>query len=90
MENIKHIHFLGIGGVSQSALAVILKSKGYKVSGSDKTESKTTKLLKQKNIDICINGLSNQLNNADLVVYSVAVPNDDKEMVYAKTLGKKK
>ncbi|MBR2909658.1 MAG: UDP-N-acetylmuramate--L-alanine ligase [Clostridia bacterium] len=89
MENIKHIHFLGIGGVSQSALAVILKSKGYKVSGSDKTESKTTKLLKQKNIDICINGLSNQLNNADLVVYSVAVPNDDKEMVYAKTLGKK-
>ena len=89
MKDIKHIHFLGIGGISQSALAIILLHKGYKVSGSDKTESKITKELKQKNIDVCINGISNQIKIADLIVFSVAIHNDDKEMILAKSLGKK-
>ncbi|MBQ3158418.1 MAG: UDP-N-acetylmuramate--L-alanine ligase, partial [Clostridia bacterium] len=71
------------------AIAVILQSQGYKVSGSDKTESNITKLLGQKNIDICINGVSNQIKFADLIVFSAAIKEDDEEMLYAKNLGKK-
>ena len=40
-----HIHMVGIGGISMSALAHMLKYFGYRVSGSDRTETKITKQL---------------------------------------------
>ena len=41
----KHFHFIGIGGISMSSLACILKSRGYEVSGSDIKETPITRSL---------------------------------------------
>lgn len=87
MEN-KKIHFLGIGGISQSALALILKSKGNIVSGSDKTQSNQTKRLSLQGIDITIDGISPKIFDADIVVVSASIKEDDKELLLAKNLGK--
>ena len=46
----KSFYLLGIGGVSMSALAVMLKEKGFQVSGFDERESRTTKLLQENGI----------------------------------------
>lgn len=86
-KNIKNIHFLGIGGISQSALAIILKQKGFYVSGSDKTESEITKRLEKLNIPVCINDVSENLEKADLVVVTGAIKEDDKELTAVKKLG---
>lgn len=88
-KNIKRIHFLGIGGISQSALAIILKAQGYKVSGSDKIESETTQKLEELGIPVCINSISKHLYCANLVVVTGAIKEDDKELILAKKLGLK-
>ena len=67
-RKIKNIHFLGIGGISQSALALILKSQGYRISGSDRVESEVTKKLENMGISVCINAVSGYIYSADLVV----------------------
>ena len=54
MMRVKNIHFIGIGGSGMSGIASILSDLGYKVSGSDINSSKTTDLLKKKNIKISI------------------------------------
>ena len=83
-KNIKRIHFLGIGGISQSALAVILKNKGFFVSGSDKVKSETTKRLEELGIPVCIDSVSECLKAADLVVVTGAIKDDDQELIMAK------
>ena len=79
-RNIKNIHFLGVGGISQSALAKIFKRKGYQVSGSDRTASETTNKLEAMGIPVCINSVSNNLYSADLVVVSGAIKENDNEL----------
>jgi len=88
-KKIKNIHFLGIGGISQSALAVILKSQGYNISGSDKTETETTKKLENLGIPVSINSVSEFLYSAHLVVVTGAIKEDDKELILAKEMGLK-
>ena len=46
-KKIKHIHFVGIGGIGMSGIAEVLLNLGYKVSGSDMKDSDTTERLKQ-------------------------------------------
>ena len=88
-RKIKNIHFLGIGGISQSALAIILKAQGYNVSGSDKIKSETTYKLEKLGIPVCINSVSKRLDFAHLVVVTGAIKEDDKELMLAKKLGLK-
>ncbi len=83
------IHFLGIGGISMSAIALILKSQGYEVSGSDRTRSEITDNLALGGIDVCISGESERIKDADLVVVSAAIHDDDRELLLAKSLEKK-
>ena len=85
----KRIHFLGIGGISQSALAIILKENGHFVSGSDRVASSVTQKLTQKGIDVCINGISSFIKDADLVIVSAAIAENDRELLFAKSLNKK-
>ena len=87
MEN-KKIHFLGIGGISQSALALILKNRGNFVSGSDKVKSKETERLEAAGIDVTIDGVSENIKDADIIVVSAAIKYDDKELLLAKSLNK--
>lgn len=87
MEN-KKIHFLGIGGISQSALALILKNRGNFVSGSDKVKSEETERLEAAGIDVTIDGVSKHIKDADIIVVSAAIKYDDKELLLAKSLNK--
>lgn len=76
----KLVHFIGIGGVSMSALAEYLLSRGYKVSGSDSKKSKTTEALKEKGITVYYGHNSDNVENVDLVVYTDAISLDNEEL----------
>ena len=47
-----HIHFIGIGGIGMSALAMILAKNGYSISGSDQKKSQTVKELAESDVHI--------------------------------------
>lgn len=82
----KNIHFIGIGGISMSGLAEILLNSGYKVSGSDRSQSNLTDHLKLKGAEIYIGHDENNIKDVDLVVYTAAIPEDNPELLKAKEL----
>lgn len=86
LKQYKHIHMIGIGGVSMSGIAEILKNWGFVVTGSDSTHSENTDKLLQSHIPVTIGHNLIDLESADLVVYSVAIQKDDIELVRAKQL----
>ncbi|MBU0646638.1 UDP-N-acetylmuramate--L-alanine ligase [Patescibacteria group bacterium] len=82
------IHFIGIGGIGMSALAKLMKSRGHAVTGSDLVLSDITKDLEQFGIQVFEDHLAQNVpTDADLVVYSGAVPESNPERVQAKKLG---
>ena len=87
LRNYKHIHMIGIGGVSMSGIAEILKHFGFTVTGSDRTESDTTKKLNLDGIHVIIGHDVNMVAKANLVVYTAAIKQDDVELLKAKELG---
>lgn len=80
------IHFIGIGGMGLSALAVYFKSLGNDVSGSDVAVSVITKKLETYGINVKI-GHTTIDKNTSLVVKSSAVPNNDPEVLQAIEMG---
>ena len=78
-----HIHFIGIGGISMSGLAVILLQKGYKVSGSDRQKSHITDKLEKNGATIFIGHNKENINGAVLIVHTAAVHMDNPEMIAA-------
>lgn len=81
----KYIHMIGIGGVSMSGIAEILVSMGFKVSGSDSTESDTTNRLKNDGINIFIGQKSENItDDIAMVAYTAAIKNDNPELLEAK------
>ncbi|MEI6288043.1 MAG: UDP-N-acetylmuramate--L-alanine ligase [bacterium] len=88
LKNINKIYFIGIGGIGISATARILKRLGKDVYGSDASESEVIASLRGEGIEIKVPQLeSNLVNDAELVVYSVAVPVDNLERIKAESLG---
>ncbi|MGM0378706.1 MAG: UDP-N-acetylmuramate--L-alanine ligase [Bacillota bacterium] len=79
-----HIHFIGIGGIGNSAIAKILLNQGFKVSGSDLKKSDITQDLSQKGAIINIGHKKEHVQNADLVVFSSAITNKNPEMIQAE------
>jgi UDP-N-acetylmuramate--alanine ligase len=73
LNNYKHIHFVGIGGVSMYLLAIYCKDLGIDVSGSDLTKNKYTQICKDKGIKIYIGHKRKNIIGADLVVYTSAI-----------------
>ncbi|MDP4153916.1 MAG: Mur ligase family protein [Bacillota bacterium] len=86
-NHIHNIHFVGIGGVSMSALAEIMLQKGYHVTGSDMQKSQAVTTLVTKGIDIIIGHKSQNVNGKDLIIYTGAVKKDNPELVEAARLG---
>ncbi len=82
-KNIKNIHFVGIGGIGMSGIAEILLNQGFNISGSDKSESEVTDHLKALGIKIYHGHSKNNVKNADVLVYSSAVPLDNEEIKFA-------
>ncbi|MBQ3422067.1 MAG: UDP-N-acetylmuramate--L-alanine ligase [Romboutsia sp.] len=80
-----HIFFIGIGGISMSALAKICLNKGYKVSGSDASNSASIDELRRLGANINIgHSKENITDDISMVVYTAAVKSDNVEMVEAK------
>lgn len=82
----KRLHFIGIGGCSMNGLAIILQSKGYIVTGSDRSQSSYTDRLAKYNIPVTIGHNAKNVDGADLVIYTAAVPKDNVEMLRANEL----
>ena len=87
LNKYKHIHMIGIGGVSMSGIAEILKHWGFTVTGSDWAESETTKKLNLDGIHVVIGHDVNMVSKADIVVYTAAIKETDPELIRAKELG---
>ena len=86
IKKYKNIHMIGIGGVSMSGIAAILKNWGFHVTGSDWAKSETTDKLNDLGIKVTIGHNLEDVSNADIVVYSAAIKDDDPEMLEAKKL----
>lgn len=83
------IHFIGIGGISMSALAEICLNKGYKVSGSDSNESYLLDKLRSQGANIFIGHEKEHLaDDVDMVVYTAAVHDDNAELIAAREKNK--
>ncbi|MEY2917527.1 MAG: hypothetical protein RIS73_1241 [Bacteroidota bacterium] len=83
INKISKIYFVGIGGIGMSALARYFKSKGAEVSGYDKTETGLTKKLVAEGIKIHYEDNIEFIDkNAQLIVYTPAVPKDHQELNY--------
>ena len=83
----KHLHFVGVGGIGMSGLAELLLNQGYAVSGSDMTETDITRNLQKMGGTIYIGHSAENIGDADVVVHSSAVTDDNPEIEAAKEKG---
>lgn len=80
-----HFHFIGIGGVSMSGIAMILKHRGHEVSGSDRAPSQATKELEAAGILVSYpQKAENITSDIDTVVYTAAISDDNPELMAAR------
>ena len=82
---VKHIHFVGIGGAGMSGIAEVLHNLGYRVSGSDLSDSATTRALARLGIRIAIGHDRANIAGAEAVVTSSAVKSDNPEVTAARS-----
>ncbi|MFP5400169.1 MAG: UDP-N-acetylmuramate--L-alanine ligase [Gammaproteobacteria bacterium] len=81
---VKHIHFVGVGGAGMSGIAEILHNLGYTVSGSDQSDSATTRRLARLGVRVAIGHDAAHVAGADAVVTSTAVKGDNPEVIAAR------
>lgn len=86
MGRVKHLHFVGVGGVGMAGIAEVLLSQGYRVSGSDLSDNALTKRLKSIGAEIYQGHQINHIKNADVIVRSSAVCEDNVELIAAREL----
>lgn len=83
-HKVKNIHFVGIGGSGMSGIAEVLANLGFQVSGSDLADNATTKRLASLGIAISAGHAAQNVTDADAVVVSTAVKEDNPEVVAAR------
>ena len=83
-HKVKRIHFVGVGGAGMSGIAEVLANQGYEVSGSDLAASATTHRLVEKGVRVTLGHAAGNVQNADAVVVSTAVKEDNPEVVAAR------
>lgn len=86
LDNIKSVHFIGIGGIGISAIARMMLLGGKEITGSDRSPSIITDELASLGAKISIGESADNLNNVDLVIYTIAISEDSPEMIKAKEL----
>lgn len=88
LSKIKSVHFIGIGGIGISAIARMFALRGIKVSGSDRSASKITEELSRTGIEVYYDqGSSHIPHDCDLIIYTVAIPQDNLELIEAQKRG---
>ena len=78
------VHFIGIGGIGMSGLAIIMQGMGFKIQGSDTTTSRNIDRLNQKKIKLFIGHRKKNLDKSTIVVISSAIKNNNPEYIEAK------
>ena len=78
------IHFVGIGGIGMSGLALIMKRKGFNVQGSDISTNKNIERLKQNKINVHIGQKKQNIKNSTIIVISSAIKKNNPEFIEAK------
>lgn len=87
-KDIKKVHFIGIGGIGVSAIARMMLGEGKVVSGSDRGLSLVTEELARAGATIFEGHAASHITkDIDLVVYTIAIPADNPELVLAKKYG---
>ena len=81
---IRAIHFVGVGGVGMSGIAEVLIDAGFQVSGSDLRQNEYTQRLVAKGAKVAVGHAAEHLRDADVVVFSSAVPRTNPELVEAR------
>lgn len=87
LSNVKKIHFVGIGGSGMCPLAEILRKRGYELTGSDNSESETLDRIRSYGIPVTMGHKPENVDGAELVVYTAAVKQDNPELVAAREKG---
>ncbi|MCE5188722.1 MAG: UDP-N-acetylmuramate--L-alanine ligase [Clostridiaceae bacterium] len=87
IDDAKRIHLIGIGGCSMNGLALILKSQGHRITGSDRERTQFTDALDHEGIRYTIGHTGELLGDAELVIYSAAIKPDNPERVLAREKG---
>lgn len=84
MRRIARIHFVGIGGAGMCGIAEVLCNQGYRVSGSDASNSPTLARLRDAGVEVHVGHAAAQVEGADVVVSSSAVHEDNVEIAAAR------
>lgn len=83
MGRVEHIHFVGIGGAGMCGIAEVLHNEGYKISGSDLGENRVVQRLQSLGIQVQIGHKVENIKDADVVVRSTAIADDNPEITAA-------
>lgn len=83
----KHVHLVGIGGVSMRPLGLVLRSQGMEISGSDMNASVSTDELIAKGIRVSIGHRAENIQGADCLIRTAAAHNDNPEIAAARAAG---
>lgn len=82
------IHFIGIGGISMSGIAMLLLTKGYEISGSDRNKNEHIDRLIKDGCTFYKGQSKDNIKDQDLFVYTDAILPDNEELIAAKATGK--
>ena len=85
-RKIKHIHFVGIGGIGMSGIAELLLNLGFDISGSDISNNENVKRLKRIGVMVFRGHKPENMKNCDVLVYSSAVSLNNSEIIKAKQM----
>lgn len=87
LDKVKRIHFIGIGGSGMCPLAEILHAKGYELTGSDNNETDTLKRIRNLGIKVMMGQHAENIEGAEMIIYTAAILPDNPELVAAKNSG---
>lgn len=87
LNKVKNIHFIGIGGSGMCPLAEILHAENYNIAGSDISEGDTLARIRSYGIEVYMGHRAENIDGAELVVYTSAVKHDNPELLAAQSKG---
>ena len=87
LDQVKKLHFVGIGGSGMCPMAEILHHNGYELTGSDMNESDTLERIRSYGIPVSMGHQAENIGDAEVVVYTAACKPDNPELVAARAKG---
>lgn len=89
IENVKHVHLMGVGGAGMSGLALLLKAMDFEVSGCDMVDTFYLQRVRASGVDIMMGHHRKHLDHfaPDLIIHTSAIPQDHPELIEARKRG---